>query len=206
MITAHAATEHGAHAAVIVLPVAFLALVILRERQRTRPPGSRSARCSWGRRAVLGGTAAAAAGHASAVPAHLPEQPLHALLFAGAALAQVVAAAAYARWGTFRVLLLLGTGQVALLGLWLVSRTTGLPWGPGAWAREPIGALDGLVVAAEASAVWGLLLLARPRRSGARTGAEQLEPHGLATAVGEGPPPVRDGLHDRHPAPGLTLV
>ena len=54
-------------------------------------------------------------------------------------------------------------GNAVILGVWAVSRTTGLPFGPEAWTPESIGLLDGIATAYEAVLVAGSLYsFARP--------------------------------------------
>jgi len=59
---------------------------------------------------------------------------------------------------------ILGSG--ALVALWAVSRTAGLPIGPGAWMPEPVQTLDVSATVLELVLVAGALVLVRRRRLG----------------------------------------
>ena len=59
---------------------------------------------------------------------------------------------------------ILGSG--ALVALWAVSRTAGLPIGPGAWMPEPVQTLDVSATVLELVLVAGALVLVRRRRFG----------------------------------------
>jgi hypothetical protein len=48
-------------------------------------------------------------------------------------------------------------GNAIVLGVWAVSRTTGLPFGPGAGTAEPVGLIDGVATAYEAVILAGSL-------------------------------------------------
>ncbi|MGH2688066.1 MAG: hypothetical protein ACRDKW_04565, partial [Actinomycetota bacterium] len=86
---------------------------------------------------------AAAAGliHLAAAPDHLGLSALHGSFFVVAGLFQLALAVLLVRPVTERVrTLLLGAtaaGNLGLVALWVVSRTTGVPVGPGAWTPEP---------------------------------------------------------------------
>jgi hypothetical protein len=57
-------------------------------------------------------------------------------------------------------------GIVMILGLYLLTRTTGIPLGPGSGSVESVGAIDVLAKSAEVLAVMGLVVLyvkTRPR-------------------------------------------
>jgi hypothetical protein len=85
-------------------------------------------------------SAAAAGVHAAVGPAHFREQTLFGLFFVGAAMAQVVwSTAAVIR--SSRTLLVAGAvGNMALITLWLITRTVRLP---GLLpAPEPVGPWD----------------------------------------------------------------
>ena len=53
-----------------------------------------------------------------------------------------------------------------LVALWAVSRTAGLPIGPGAWMPEPVQTLDVSATVLELVLVAGALVLVRRRRLG----------------------------------------
>ncbi len=104
--------------------------------------------------------------HAVAVPSHLAETWTHGAFFA-------VLAAFQLGWGV-RIYshpsprgLRAGIAvSVAVIALWIVSRTVGVPFGPGAWHPEPVGALDLAATATEAMiALMGPALLASGGRA-----------------------------------------
>lgn len=124
-------------------------------------------------RAAVVLSAAAGGLHLAVVPEHLREGWLTGLFFAVVGTGQVAWAARVAA-GPSRPLLVLGAAaNAAVVGLWLFSRTAGLPLGPHPWAPEPVGLADLLASAFEAGVVWGALAVAvpgRPRRGGAGGG------------------------------------
>jgi len=103
----------------------------------------------------------------------------------------LVSAAAQLGWAVWcwsrpssrRVLLAGAGGSVALALVWAVSRTSGLPFGPGAGVAEPVGVADTVCVALEvlsaglavvAATAWAPIRLkgpSTPRRAAALTGA-----------------------------------
>lgn len=117
--------------------------------------------------------------HLMAGPAHLEEWWAYGLFFFVAAAAQVgygllLATRGIEGWGGWaavrgRVYLVGVVGTVAIIALWAVSRTVGLPLGP---ASEPegIGALDAASKAVELALVALLLALWRLDRREAPAG------------------------------------
>ncbi|HEY8680180.1 MAG TPA: hypothetical protein VIN01_03920 [Candidatus Dormibacteraeota bacterium] len=70
-----------------------------------------------------------------------------------------------------RLLYALGAiGNAGILGLYLLTRTAGIPLGPGFGTVEPVGALDLLAKAAEVLALCGLIVLLIKSRPGSRVG------------------------------------
>jgi hypothetical protein len=109
---------------------------------------------------VAGLSAVAAGVHAWVVPEHLEEYPLFGVFFVVIAVGQAGWAAAVLRRPTAR---LRGAGialSAALLALWGLSRTAGVPVGPEPWEAEPAALMDvvaglaelGVIVLAGASA------------------------------------------------------
>jgi hypothetical protein len=101
--------------------------------------------------ALLLGALAWAAGimHAVASEQHLEEWPLAAAFFAVLMTAQLALGAwLWARPGR-GTLILATAGSLAVVALWAVSRTTGLPFGPEAGHPEAVGVLDAMTVADE---------------------------------------------------------
>lgn len=100
--------------------------------------------------------------HAAVVREHWEEWALFGAFFVAAALAQGV-------WGS---LLLNGVaprwlvggggfGQLAIIAVWVLSRTVGLPVGPDVGIAERIGFLDALTTAFEGLAVLGAAAMLR---------------------------------------------
>jgi hypothetical protein len=78
--------------------------------------------------AVISSTAAAGV-HAAVGPAHLRESLLFGTFFAGCALLQLLWAGQAAVHGSRRLLVVGAVGNLAVIGLWAVTRTVGLPFG-----------------------------------------------------------------------------
>lgn len=118
--------------------------------------------------------------HLMAGPAHLEEWWAYGLFFFVAAAAQ----AAYGLtlltqgiegWGGWsavrgRVYLAGVIGNLAIIALWVVSRTVGVPVGPGAFEAEGLGVLDGASKAVEIVLVVLLLRLRALDRAGLARG------------------------------------
>lgn len=106
---------------------------------------------------------AAAGLHVAASGAHLRESLLFAGFFAAATVWQVGVAVAFVRRPGRGQFLRAAGGNALLIGLWAISRTTGLPFGPSAGSPEATGAIDLLATLLEAGIVVGsLVLLSRP--------------------------------------------
>jgi hypothetical protein len=84
----------------------------------------------------------AATVHAAAAVVHLDEWLLAAVFFAVVAVAQFAIGAWLWARPEPRALLLAGASGAALAGLWAVSRTVGLPFGPEHGHAESVGVLD----------------------------------------------------------------
>jgi hypothetical protein len=109
--------------------------------------------------------AAAAAIHFVVMPDHFEESVLYGTFFAVAATAQIVySLMVLAR--PSRALLAAGMlGNVAIVALWLVTRTAGIPLGPAAGSVEPVGGLDVLAGGFEIVTALGAIALLWPRRT-----------------------------------------
>jgi hypothetical protein len=115
------------------------------------------------RQALALASVGAGAIHLAFGPEHMSEW---ALLGTGFYLSGVLQLA----WGAWaavtesrRQLAVGATGSLLFIGVWLVSRTTGMPFGPEAWQPEAVGRADLLCIALEAVvAVGALTLLRRP--------------------------------------------
>jgi hypothetical protein len=80
--------------------------------------------------------------HVEAAIEHLQEYGLFALFFALLAATQFCWGVALYRSPSRRLLIAGATLSLAVLGLWVVSRTSGVPLGPTPWTPEPVGVLD----------------------------------------------------------------
>lgn len=118
---------------------------------------------------ALVASAAAAGVHAAMAPAHLREQTVLGLFFAAAALAQLAWTALALGTRPRRGLLVAGAvGNTALVALWALTRTVGLPLGllP---APEAVGAWDLAALVWELVVVGACLALLRDAYAGRRT-------------------------------------
>lgn len=112
----------------------------------------------------------AAALHFAFAPGHFSEYWAHGTFFVVVAWLQLV-------WGIgmlvtrSRSLLLLGLLNAAVIGVWIVSRTVGVPIGPGSGTAEAVGfpdtlstVLEGLIVLGSAVMLWKPSIGRRPLR------------------------------------------
>jgi hypothetical protein len=99
--------------------------------------------------------------HLAALPSHLHESAAAGMFFAAVALGQLVGAVLVATRPSSRTTVAVILGNVVVLAIWAVSRTTGLPVGGELGAREPLAALDGLAAVAEILVVAGALTVLR---------------------------------------------
>jgi hypothetical protein len=105
--------------------------------------------------AVAGLLAAAGGLHLAALPSHLESSAAAGGFFAAIALAQLLGAVLIATRSSHRTTVVVIAGNLAVLAIWVVSRTTGLPVGGEIGAVEPVALLDGLAAAAEILVVAG---------------------------------------------------
>ncbi|HEX3433003.1 MAG TPA: hypothetical protein VHT25_02975 [Solirubrobacteraceae bacterium] len=95
--------------------------------------------------------------HVGAAVDHFAEFPLYTLVFCSLAAAQFAWAALLLRKPSRRVMLL-GCGfELAIVALWVVSRTAGVPIAPTAWVPEEIGSADLVETIGECVAVIAVL-------------------------------------------------
>jgi hypothetical protein len=165
-------SRHSAHTLVLVIPAVVIGVTALVSDLR---PWLARHRAAAGRRTqrtpaiVL--TAAfslgAAAVHLVVCPEHFKEATIYGLFFAIAASCQA-GWAVLALWRPRRWLLAAAlVGNSAIVGLWAITRTVGVPLGPGAGETETVGALDIIATACEIGlivcAVWALTRPVRRR-------------------------------------------
>ena len=119
-------------------------------------------------RARSGATAAvvlcaAAAGtiHAAVTPDHFHENVVFGLFFLAVTVWQMAVVIAALHRPSRVLWTSTAVGTVAVLAIWAVSRTAGLPFGPEPWTPEPTGFLDLACAAYEVAVVAGCLWLRR---------------------------------------------
>ena len=135
-------------------------------------------------------SAAAAAIHFAVVFEHFKDYTLYGVFFLVLAWAQLIWPAVLL-WRPSRVWLWLGlTGNAAVLTVYVVSRTVGLPFGPDLHHPEPVGALDVVsgvlefaLITGCAALIWRPSLTGRPVRRGGLAAAAVLAVPVLAAAV-----------------------
>jgi len=128
------------------------------------PEGSSrlEARSLWLPIAVVSSGAAAGA-HAAVGPAHLSEVPLFGLFFIATAGAQLAWAVTVLRRPSHRLLMFGAVGNAVLVGLWLLTRSQGLPLGlmP---VPEAVGLWDLISTAWEVAVIGSCLAMIRSGR------------------------------------------
>ena len=108
--------------------------------------------------------------HSWVTPEHFAEWWGYGAFFLAVAVVQAAYAVAILRWPSRRLYALGIVGNLAVVGLWVITRTVGIPFfGPDAGEVEAVGPIDALSTPLEALLVivLGLLLW---RASGARAG------------------------------------
>lgn len=138
---------------VSILAVGLVAIGIRRSRS-AEPPGLL-------RFAVAVASAGAATVHFAVIDQHFAEYWLFGVFFVAAALAQLGWVVAVVSNPTRTVYVVGALGNALIAVTWVVSRTTGLPFGPGAGEPEPGGIADVVSTAFELAIVVGTLLLLR---------------------------------------------
>jgi hypothetical protein len=115
--------------------------------------------------ALVSLSAAAGTVHLAVAADHFAEYFLFGLFFIVAGVGQVAWAALVALAGASRTLLLLATGNLLIVALWAVSRTSGIPLGPNAGTPERIGFSDTVTTVFEVLVVVLAARLLLSRRS-----------------------------------------
>jgi hypothetical protein len=99
--------------------------------------------------------------HLAAVSEHVAEWWLYAVFFLVLGVVQIAWAVQAMEGDSLPVPSLFATVNAAVIGLWLVSRTIGLPVGPEPWTAEAVGAADLLCTALEAVVIVLVVLIVR---------------------------------------------
>jgi hypothetical protein len=104
--------------------------------------------------------------HLAVVPEHLEEWPLAGVFFVVLSVVELGLAVAVVAGKSRRTFLVGGAISVASAGLWMASRTFGLPIGPEAFSPEAIAAPDLFATVLEAlAAVVFIRLAAQPQHA-----------------------------------------
>src|SRR6266700_1042630 len=103
--------------------------------------------------------------HVAVAPEHLAEFWAFGAFFTGAGVVQAALAVAMLAVPARRLLAAALVGTLGVLGLWVVSRTAGVPIGPHPWVPEAIGMTDIACTLMEVIevAVLAVLVVRRPR-------------------------------------------
>jgi hypothetical protein len=147
------AGEGLAALAVSVLAIALVTIGIRTSRSGEPPEALRFA--------VAVASAGAATIHFAVIDQHFAEYWLFGVFFVAVALAQLGWVVAVASNPTRTVYLVGALGNALIAVTWVISRTTGLPFGPGAGEPEPVGIADVVSTAFELAVVTGSVLLLR---------------------------------------------
>jgi hypothetical protein len=118
---------------------------------RVRSRGDARQRLPRSRQVVVSAAASAGGGvvHAVVCPEHFREAFAFGIFFALVSAAQLTAASLLIVRPTRRIVIGAVIGNLAVLALWAVSRTVGVPIGPDPWRPEAIGSADRLAVILE---------------------------------------------------------
>jgi diguanylate cyclase (GGDEF)-like protein/PAS domain S-box-containing protein len=157
-----------------------------------------SARSADPRLQALAAASALVAGiHISVCLEHFQEATAYGVFFALLATFQLAWGAVVLARPTRTVLLFGASVNAATVGLWLVSRTVGLPVGPETWSPEEFGRLDIAASAVELAVVPACVLLARvlPRGRALRW---RPAAHGLRALLPQGTPLPEKVWAQRH--------
>jgi hypothetical protein len=142
--------QHGTHALLVIAPVAALALV-----------GAAADARAWLRRRHLDpaltlaalGTVVAAGVHVAVCPEHYGEGWLYGAFFTVTASLQLVWAALLMFRPDPKVVRAGLAATVALIALWAITRTAGIPLGPERGEVEEVGTLDVIATTCEVMVV-----------------------------------------------------
>jgi diguanylate cyclase (GGDEF)-like protein len=108
---------------------------------------------------VAFGSLCAASVHASICPEHFREATVFGVFFVVLATWQLLWAGLIVARPSRRLLVAGAFSNLATVGVWAVSRTTGTPFGPAPWRPEPVGSLDVLTCIVELAVAVGVFRL-----------------------------------------------
>jgi hypothetical protein len=97
--------------------------------------------------------------HLGVVPEHMREYVPYGVFFVAVGVLQLVGSRVLLKRPEARWYLATAVGNGALVLLWVVSRTAGLPVGPMPWAPEQVGLLDVISTVVEVALVFGSVVL-----------------------------------------------
>jgi diguanylate cyclase (GGDEF)-like protein/PAS domain S-box-containing protein len=99
--------------------------------------------------------------HAGVCPEHFREATVLGVFFLVVSTLQLAWAAAVLTRASRALLLVGAAGNAAVVGVWVLSRTVGVPVGPERWQPEAVGVIDAFAVGVGAAVAVGAVLLAR---------------------------------------------
>jgi hypothetical protein len=120
--------------------------------------------------------------HVAVVPQHLATYVPYGIFLLAVSVVQLVLAAAVLLRPSPPLLIGGAAAMLVVVAVWIFSRTTGMPIGPTAWYREPMGLPDLLTSLMELVAV-ALLLIAEARLGSRRRFRPLQAAPGLAVAL-----------------------
>jgi hypothetical protein len=120
------------------------------------------------------GLVIAAAIHGAVIREHFQEDLVYGLFFLLVTAVQLGLAAVIFRRPSQRIVRYVAAMSAAIVVLYLVSRTTGLPVGPAPWRPEPLGALDIAATGAELVTLVGCAAQLRNTSTATRRFARRL--------------------------------
>ena len=186
-MTSAAATTGTQHAGHLLVASAFVLValvgVALGEQLKVRlaARSSRPRRTSRSVLVVAVSGAAAGAIHLAVAPSHWHQAAVYGVFFVLVGATQITWSALLLVRASWELLSLNVVANLGVLLLWLQTRTTGVPLGPAAGVREPVGVVDLSCAAVEllsALAAGHVLLQRRLRVRGLAVRAQALCPPG----------------------------
>ena len=136
--------------------------------------------------AVASTSLAAGAIHFAAIGDHFQETVILGLFFAAMACSQTAWAAWILLTSDRRLLIAGAVGNLAIVAVWVASRTIGVPVGPNPWTPEPVGVSDAVATLLELVIVAGCAVLLSDRHRTSTVPPARRAPivvYGLALAM-----------------------